>query len=159
MMPLLVFTKVPRSNKTWKHCANISRKVAEYLHRSVESIWRRFKPRNSLSSGAIHCSPCSLVWQFRVSKRSSKLRRMSPASWVNLPNTFAMFTSVLALDFIKWKSLIGLPNSRQNWSENQWRNPPKWREWRRREVREKDGKSVLTCEYLPNKYLIYFPWK
>ena len=86
--------------KTW---VNTSTEVAEYSHRSVESIWRRNEAKNSLSSGAIHCSPCSLFGQFRVSKRSSKLRRMSPASWVNLPNTFAMFASVLALKFPPWK--------------------------------------------------------
>ena len=64
---VLSFSKVPRSNQCMKLCVNTSTEVAEYSHRSVESIWRRNEPKTHCPSGA-NCSRIAHWFgQFRVS--------------------------------------------------------------------------------------------
>ena len=105
-MPLLSFSKVPRSNQSMKTWVNTSTEVAEYSHRSVESIWRRFEAKKSTAIHA-HCSsPLFKNFSFELRKRSSKPRLTDPGSWVNLPTTFARLVCVLAHDLSPWKSLL-----------------------------------------------------
>ena len=138
---------------------NTSTEVAEYSHRSVETIWRRTKPFCSLPRALTATSPLPSQIRFWAEKRSSKFRQTDPGSWVNLPTTFASLVSVLALGFSPWKSTLGLPLFTPFLVPNQSTFFSLGVRCRR-EMREM--KDVLSCLHLNFKCILYtfmnFKW-